>query len=526
MTRGITDIDIHIVHQPYDISKRKYKRLGLVTSKLFDYFTITVLILILTLFNSYVYQVGFKTIGLTYILLILISSLFYSRGPLIYAAALSSLLWNIIYMFSETPMIYDWSEIIFVLLFFSTAMITGMLAGRVKEREILLQQREEKSQAIYEIVRAIASARSNEQAFKAVNERVGSLLKGDCKVIIKDQSNKLEFTPELGQFDEKDRTVAIWCFENGKEAGWGTETLPLVSQLYLPIRGYSEIFGSLCFKPLNTQNHLTIEEMNIIHTIAQQLGYYLERYYSNEPARQREYKQKIEKLHQTLFNSISDELKTPLISIKNAVKHLKRNKTLMPIQEPLTQIEHSSENLSRFVENILLMAQIGEGFFSVHAEPNSISELIEVCLASLKKTMIKHKIIISIQEELPLIPFDFSLLEILFCNVLLNAANYSPEGSSIEVEAKIDGQHIRLAVKDQGQGIPPDLLNTIFQKFYKIPGTPSEGMGLGLPIAKAIAELHQGTLEARNRSTGGAEFYLLLPLKPIPFEKQRKLRKL
>jgi two-component system sensor histidine kinase KdpD len=132
--------------------------------------------------------------------------------------------------------------------------------------------------------------------------------------------------------------------------------------------------------------------------------------------------------------------------------------------------------------------------------------------------------IITIQEELPLIPFDFSLLEILLCNVLLNAANYSPTGSTIEVEAKIEGEKLRLCVKDQGQGIPSNLLNTIFQKFYKIPGSPSEGMGLGLPIAKAIAELHHGTLEARNRPEGGSEFYLLLPLKQITFDKQRKLR--
>ncbi len=199
----------------------------------------------------------------------------------------------------------------------------------------------------------------------------------------------------------------------------------------------------------------------------------------------------------------------------------------MPVQEPsLTQIENSSENLSRFVENILLMAQIGEGFFSVKAELNSVPELVEICLATLKKTLSQHKMILSIPADLPLITFDFSLLEILLCNLLLNAANYSPQGSSIEIEGKIEGDYLRLAVKDQGQGIPEDLLHTVFQKFYKVPGGSAEGIGLGLPIAKAIAELHHGRLEAKNRSGGGSEFYLLLPLKQLPLDKPHKLRKL
>ncbi len=530
LTRRMTDIDIHIVHQPYEIRRKSKKISFIVTSHLSDYLKIGFLIGILTLLNSYVmYGLGFKTIGFTYLLFILIISLFYSYGPILFAAILSSVISNVLFVLnSPIPIFYDWNEIVYVLLYFTTALVTGMLTARIKKRELLLQQREEKNQTIYEIVRAIASSRSNEQAFKAVKERLGRLFKGECHIIIKDQNNRLNFAAnESLQNNEKEHAVAIWCFENGKEAGWGTDTLPSVSYLCVPLRGYSEIVGVLSFKPNNFQKKLTLEEMNIIHTVAQQLGYYLERYFSEERARQRDYKLKIDKLHQTLFNSISVEFKNPLNSIKNAVKYLKEDDSLMQIQKTsVNQIENSSENLSRFVENILLMAQFGTGFFSIDSKPNSISELIETCMQTLKKSLKNHKLIISIQENLPLITFDFSLLEILLCNVLLNASSYSPEGSTIEIEAKIEGDNLRLSVKDYGEGIPPSLVENIFQKFYKVPGTSSEGMGLGLPIAKAIAELHHGQLEAQNRIEGGTEFYLLLPLKYGTIEKQRKLRKI
>ncbi len=529
----IPGIDIHVVHQPYNISRSiAMRRLWTFTSKLSDYFKVTLLVGLLTAFNGilivYSKLLG-ADIGFTYIFLILVLSLFFLRGPLIFAAALSSIAWNILFMINNPSPIYDWGYIVYVIIYFAMAMVTGILAGRIREREALLQKREEKTQAIYEIVRVIASARTNEQAFKAVSGRLGSLLNGDSTIIIKDQENRLDFTVHESFADnEKERAVAIWCFENGKTAGWGTDTLPSVSRLYVPIRGYHESVGVLCVNPHNNRSTLSLEELNIIYTVAQQLGYYLERYFSEERVRQQEYKHKIEKLHQTLFSSMSVDFKTPILTIKNAVQHLKSDKPLTRVYENavINQIENSSENLSRFVENILLMAQIGTGFFFIDAKPQSIADLMEACINNLQRSLMHHKVKVSVQDNLPLVQFDFSLLEILLCNLLLNAASYSPDKSTIEIEAKIEGNYLRLSVKDQGKGIPADLLHTIFQKFYKIPGTTTEGMGLGLPIAKAIAEMHRGHLEAKNRKEGGAEFYLLLPLKQMETEKPRKLKRL
>jgi two-component system, OmpR family, sensor histidine kinase KdpD len=528
LTRNISDIDIQIIHTPHLIGAMKYKKFFSFTSKLTSYLSISLILGVISLGNVIALSyLSIRTIGFIYLLAILILSLFFDRGPILFAAALSTVIWIAGFIYNIEGSLYnDLNNIVFVFLYFLTAMITGIFSTRIKEREKLLQKREESTQAIYEIVKDIATAPSEQQVFKSVKSRLGNILSGNCQVIVKQPDNGLIFEENM---DEKEKAVAIWVFEHGKEAGWTTETLPSVSSLYVPLQGHKEIVGVLSYHPKNLQKPLSIEENNLLHTVAQQLANYIERSFSEERTRQREYLLKIEKLHQTLFNSISNEFRNPLVSIKNAVQHLKNEKSIMDISDTETsvdEIENSSENLSHFVENVLVMAQLGTGFFSLNKSSHDIHELISACVSNLKKSLINHKLLINASDKIPLISFDFALIEILLCNLILNAITYSPEGTQVEIEAKISDGNFRLAVKDQGCGIPPDQMPFIFKKFYRIPGNTIEGVGLGLPIAKAIAEMHQGKLDVENRKEGGAEFYFLLPLKDQIIETTYKLKKL
>ncbi|HVO42449.1 MAG TPA: ATP-binding protein, partial [Aggregatilineales bacterium] len=121
-----------------------------------------------------------------------------------------------------------------------------------------------------------------------------------------------------------------------------------------------------------------------------------------------------------------------------------------------------------------------------------------------------------IAPGLPLVRIDFSLMEQVLVNLLHNAASYSPPGVRIRMIAKVDDNHLLLIVADRGPGIPPELLNKIFEKFYRTPGTAAGGIGLGLSICRGIVELHGGTLVAENRANGGARFTISLPLMQPP----------
>src|SRR5262249_31180379 len=161
---------------------------------------------------------------------------------------------------------YAIEDILFVALFFLTAVITGFFTTRLKEREKLLQKREDRTQAIYEIVREIAGAPSIQHVLSVVPQRIGALLNGQCEIIVKDPDNGLIYD-EKSQIasNEKEKAVAMWVFEHGKEAGWSTDTLPSVSRIYIPIRGFKEITGILSYQPSIAQP-LTIDEHNLLYT--------------------------------------------------------------------------------------------------------------------------------------------------------------------------------------------------------------------------------------------------------------------
>ncbi len=124
-----------------------------------------------------------------------------------------------------------------------------------------------------------------------------------------------------------------------------------------------------------------------------------------------------------------------------------------------------------------------------------------------------------------LVEGDFYLLSHALNQIILNAIKYTPHDSNIEVDVKKSGQFARIVVRDGGGGIPEGMEDKIFEKFFRLPGTPAGGLGLGLPIARSIVELHGGHVTAKNRENGiGAEIQISLPTRPAPVELQRAIQ--
>jgi two-component system sensor histidine kinase KdpD len=115
-----------------------------------------------------------------------------------------------------------------------------------------------------------------------------------------------------------------------------------------------------------------------------------------------------------------------------------------------------------------------------------------------------------------LVRLDFSLVQHALANLLLNAANHTPAGTPIEVQAQLADGNLNLRVADRGPGIPPDVLPRIFDKFFRAPSAPTGGSGLGLTIVKGFVEAQGGTIAAENRPGGGALFTIRLPQKESP----------
>jgi len=142
-----------------------------------------------------------------------------------------------------------------------------------------------------------------------------------------------------------------------------------------------------------------------------------------------------------------------------------------------------------------------------------LEEVVGAALESARGMLERHTVEVRIPRDLPLVRFDALLLERVLVNLLENASKYTPAGSTVTLSAEVAGDRLEVSVADNGPGLPRGREEAVFQKFTRgerESATP--GVGLGLAIARAIIEAHQGRIVAANRPGGGAHFTFTLPL--------------
>ncbi|MCU0345977.1 MAG: DUF4118 domain-containing protein, partial [Saprospiraceae bacterium] len=155
---------------------------------------------------------------------------------------------------------------------------------------------------------------------------------------------------------------------------------------------------------------------------------------AEEQARQKEERARAAKLYDTLFNSLSHELRTPIATILGASDNLLSENTKLPEsskQELFKEINTASERLNRLVDNLLNMSRLDSGFIQPKLDWCDVRELVFTVLNGLKKELAAHKLEVNIPENLPLFKLDFGLMEQVLTNILYNASLYTPTGAAI-----------------------------------------------------------------------------------------------
>ncbi len=223
-----------------------------------------------------------------------------------------------------------------------------------------------------------------------------------------------------------------------------------------------------------------------------------------------------EKLHSALLNSISHDLKTPLVSITGTLSTLLDNKSKLSEQQKNELLEMAcgeSDRLNRIVSNLLDMTRTESGVLRISKKQCDLRDFIGACLEQLKDKIGSRNLKIDIPKDMPEVFVDFPYMLKAFLNVIDNALMYSPDGSPIEIEASCIGNKIRIFVRDYGYGIPKEDLGRIFDKFYRVQRAQNVlGTGLGLSISKNIVEAHGGHISAESILSKGATFIIELPV--------------
>ncbi len=263
---------------------------------------------------------------------------------------------------------------------------------------------------------------------------------------------------------------------------------------------------------------LTPEQRRTLDAFTNQVALAIEGALLVEQARQAELMEATEKLQAALLNSISHDLRTPLVTITGALSSLEEGPLLDDeIRRNLIETaREEADRLNRLVGNLLNMTRLEAGAVHVHPEASDVQDLIGSVLEQFGARLENRPIKIELADKLPLIHLDFVLISQVLVNVIDNAVKYSPPSSSIEIRARVVDGEMEISVTDRGVGIPKEDLERVFDKFYRVQRPDNvSGTGLGLSISKGITEVHGGKIWAENRARGGTVIKMRLPLEGV-----------
>lgn len=257
----------------------------------------------------------------------------------------------------------------------------------------------------------------------------------------------------------------------------------------------------------------------------------------DEVKQEKEDRENALKLYNTLFSSLSHELRTPIAAIIGAADVLQENEAQLSVdqrKELMSEVSNGALRLSGHVENLLNISRLDAGMIHPKKEWCDMNDVVYSAVNIMKKSGNKHHIQVNIPAGFPLVQLDFGLTVQILQNLLSNAIIHTPAQTEITIAAQIISEKqghfeemdqlenihlindktthsLLLKVSDNGPGIPPAEIDAIFDKFYRSVHTKADGTGLGLYIVRGFTEAQRGEISVHNQITGGACFVLEFP---------------
>ncbi len=228
-----------------------------------------------------------------------------------------------------------------------------------------------------------------------------------------------------------------------------------------------------------------------------------------------------EKLKSALLDAVTHDLRTPLTSIKAAVTTLLDSegghRTIELNGEGraefLAIINEETDRLNGFIEGMVQLARIEAGSAKASGNFSNVEEIIMIALERAEPVLAKNRLTVNLQKELPLIRVDARAIAEVVYNLVENAAKYSDAGTMITITAASHGNSVLISVMDEGKGIPAEMRERVFDKFVRLDGEHTDGLGLGLAIARGIVEAQGGKIAIKaGANEVGTKVTLTLPI--------------
>ena len=450
----------------------------------------------------------------------------FGRGPSIVASILGVGLFDLLFVqpyFSLT--VADGQYLIMLIGMLIVGLVISHLMANVRSQAKVASVRERRAAVLYAISKDLASSQTEEAIVRIAVKHLHSEFGSHNVILFPDQIGRIVYPSQDGMAESyhgADLSVAQWVFEHNETAGQGTHTLPGAEAVYFPIHDGDKVLGVLTMLPINLRRIFLPEQQKLLETLLRQIGQALSRIWTSEQAKSALLQVEAERLRNSLLSAISHDLRTPLATIVGSASALLEDVVHLKPEDKLDlnrAIYDEAVRMSNLINNILDMARLDAGVIKLNKQWHPVEEIIGTVLTGMQKHLLGRQVKVNIPSGIPLVYADAVLIEQVLINLIENALRYTPARANIDINVETTLQDTRIAVADDGPGIPKGQEGQLFEKFYQTHTEGAQsGVGLGLAICRAIVEAHGGIIKALNKPERGAVFSFTLPNDQLPPE--------
>jgi two-component system sensor histidine kinase KdpD len=411
-------------------------------------------------------------------------------GPGITSALITFLTFN--YFFIQpyyTFTVHRPTDVVILIVFLVVAVVISQLVGRAQAGLAAATAREREATQLFELSTALAGLPNDQAITQILAKQVHAVAQGEYVEL--NVSGTRSFAIRLPEVDHPNRPP----------------------ELVVPIEAARGTLGEI--RLWRSAPVMSASERRLFQTFASQGALALERAWLAQAESRAKILEESDRLKSAILSSVSHELRTPLSTIKAAASSLRGKEVNWdsPARpELIAAIDDEADHLNMLVGNLLDMSRIESGALKPKREWNILPEIVGSVLGRMKHLAVEHKLEVDVPENLPLVPVDYVQMEQVFTNLVSNSLKYAPANTLVCIRARVEEEWIRVWVSNQGPQVPPEDLERIFDKFYRITAADRvTGTGLGLSICKGIVDAHGGRIWAENVHDGLA-FNFILPL--------------
>ena len=458
-----------------------------------------------------------------FLLAVLLVGVRSSLGPALLCSALSFLAYDLLFISPTFSLdVHHQADILTLLFFLAMAVLTGNLAARQRRQMDALRETQAETAALLELSRRLGAVTERRAMLEATLQQLAGWRDLDFCLLGRDGAGALRAEAGTAKpLSEGERAAAEWAWRHGQPTGLGTHTLADGRWWWLPLTS-KEGPQALLGVRAKAGGVVPAARRRLLAALGQPLAQALARAQLAQQLEAARLQAETEQLRSALLASVSHDLRTPLTVMHGAIDSLLTLGEQIGAsdrRELLVSTRNEAERLDRYIQNLLDMTRLGHGGLKLERDWVAPADIVASSLHRLQPLLAPLRLETALPDELPLLYVHAALIEQALINVLENAVRFSPAAGRLRVAVDSDGDQLRIAVSDEGPGIPPAEREKIFDMFYTAArgDRGGKGTGLGLAICQGILGAHGGSVSVGDGLEGrGTTLTLHLPLRTQP----------